>query len=589
MHAPSSDLPRLRDVIDAAESGSLPALIEQLRHRGEDGALLARALRVDLATIVARPALTFPCVWARCLGLPALERLLHDFRDEHGARPWVEAMRPSRFPLAGALREEYRADLTGRGREFLGLETVGAGDVVWDRRTGARRPPFGEPHGRDDLSFDSGSRGWGRCRIVSRAGGAVVLDVQVNDDDAFTTFAATHDSRRVVGGGWFGDYEGTVCLFDATRGEPLWRTELRSSVTHVTISDDGHHVVAFSAAYAVVLDAATGAEMRRLFVEAPRGALGPTGRELVAWSPRALRVWALEAPDVRDPAWKAAGEGWVDAAFSPDGKRLLTGRLLCDARTGARLAELETDGPGYLEGGPPKNGRVLTNDCFIELSPMAGIAVWRSASGERAPPAAGMLRFGTGDQVCFSRDGRFIVVEDRRRACRLRVIRVDDGAELAGRAETDVTAFEMDPTRPQLVTGHGDGWIRIWALPDLTPMHAWRDVIDTSVRTVIHSLDGTSVATSGEDDRLRLWRLPDGAPLGERPRPVTSHVLHGWHGFVARRHPYARRWDDGFLVLEHDLPNHPPRVIPTDHDLEIDASGTRAAFRYEHFALPSSR
>lgn len=114
----------LARLLDEAHAGQLPALIW---HLGDSP--IARALRIDLALLVARPELALPALYRRC-GVWA-----DDYRD-----PWWRPQIPT--PPPDGLVEEYRT--SHRDRLWLTEAHVGVGDHAWERATGKRasvRPP----------------------------------------------------------------------------------------------------------------------------------------------------------------------------------------------------------------------------------------------------------------------------------------------------------------------------------------------------------------------------------------------------------------------------------------------------------------
>ena len=77
---------------------------------------------------------------------------------------------------------------------------------------------------------------------------------------------------------------------------------------------------------------------------------------------------------------------------------------------------------------------------------------------------------------------------------------------------------------PVIVSGGGDGTVRVWRLADGTPVGEPLPGHDGSVHAVaVGALpDGTPVIVSGGGDgTVRVWRLADGTPVGE-PLPATT-------------------------------------------------------------------
>jgi WD40 repeat protein len=623
-------LPSLADVERAAVAGTLPTLVAELHGHSERHRWLARALRVDLATITAHPQLAFPCVWNRSLSfdrarlgfrlspppadVPSLHTLLERWRTEYGTRPWARSLRPPCFPLDGALREEYRGDYRDTldvAIDDANIIVRGHTTVAWDRERGIcvpcpeERPQIGKSWKVDLLP--AGTH-WGRYRIVDKTSETIVLDSRVNDDDSFQTFAVTPDGRWIVTGGWFDEYQGTVCLFERDRGTMRWRTELVEQVSAVTASADGAVVAAFSSGMVTFLDGSNGRTISSAFVGAGSGALDASGRYLVTHTSRALRVWEVAALCQNAEGLRGVEDGFVGATFSPDGRTLLTGAALCDALDGKLLAVLEVDGPGYLEGGPPEKGRALSNDRFVELAPF-GLQVWETVAGRTVvdDPSRGATRR---DEVRVGRDGRHYVRaragQSRRELGMLAILAVD-GGRISEIPPTDVRTFELDPDGMRLATGHADGTVRVWRVPDGALLSECRTDVSNGapVHALAFSADGARIAAGTESGMLHQWEAATGAHVAARkvderdgafrivsdgPRCWSGSedaimLLHGWQGFRSRLHPYRTQWVGGFLVVEHDGNAHAPIPIPIDCSLVFDDSGSRAAWRGVHMAL----
>src|SRR5207253_1906591 len=94
-----------------------------------------------------------------------------------------------------------------------------------------------------------------------------------------------------------------------------------------------------------------------------------------------------------------------------------------------------------------------------------------------------------------------------------------------------VAAGALPDGTPGIISGSGDGTVRVWRMADGPPLgeplagHAgW-------VRAVAAGAlpDGTPVIISGGGDgTVRVWRMADGTPLGE---PLAGHA--GWVEAVA--------------------------------------------------------
>ena len=91
-------------------------------------------------------------------------------------------------------------------------------------------------------------------------------------------------------------------------------------------------------------------------------------------------------------------------------------------------------------------------------------------------------------------------------------------------AVTAVAAGALPDGTPVIISGGGDGTVRVWRLADGTPVGEPLRGHDGGVTAVAAGAlpDGTPVIISGGDDgTVRVWRLADGTPVGE-PLPATT-------------------------------------------------------------------
>jgi hypothetical protein len=582
----------LREVETAAREGALGDLIDALRSDPLSRAL-ATALRVDLATIVADPALTLQTVWARGAFTPALRGTLGRWRDEHAGRPWARALRPPVFPPAGPLEEEYRGDFAGADAVTLtdGTITVARGETVTvlDRATGTRRESTAAGAAATSWAVDLRAD-FGRCRVVDPGSDAVLLDLRVNDEDRYGVVAVA-EGGTVFAGGWCHDYDGVVVRVDA--GTVRWRWEEPGChVTGVSCTPDGSRVLAFSDGRLFVLDGSTGAVVHSGRVGADVGALDPAGARLVTVADPVVRVWSLDRLDRAPAGLPGAASGFAYALWSPDGGRLLTGSALCDGTDGRLVAVLATDDTGYLEGGPPPGARAVGAAEVVEFTPLRGMTVWDAVSG--APVATDPDR-----RYSLHRDLLWIAPDARSylhagRDGGARVLRTRDGATLADLGAGRVTAAAWSPDGSRLAVARDDGGVRVHGA-DGAPVH---DLGAVDGEGLAFSCDGAVLAAGGRGTVIRLWDTGSGALLGTaahdgrypwRPSPDDLALLHGRHGFRSRRHPFAARYEAGFTVVEPDDPGLPTYRVACDAPLVPDPTGTRWASPAVHVALEATR
>jgi hypothetical protein len=423
----------------AIRDGHLPALIRDLADGGAADRWLGRALRRDLALLTERPELLLPCVYRTTLGSDAeLTSILHDWEASHD-RPWLRALRPPEVPLDSGLVEEYRG---GQGQVAFSADgaTLGfVGQRAWDRATGAPTSPTGLV-GQRQLELWGWAGNWGKLYLL-REGRTYCFEV-----DGDTSFSQALDGPEgtVIAAGWFGDYEGMVVRLAVADGSVLWRTEFAWNVEHLSVGK--RFVAVGSGDRVVLLDLATGQPARTSFV--PMGAStawSPDGELLaVKRSAGAIQVWSTERllDSSHLTTRPRATSGFVPAQFSCDGKILLTGALLCDGLTGEVLAELDVDGPGYLEGGPARGARRVLPDGFIESAPLRGLRRW-DTRGELVLEDRDR-RYHAPQVMAFSEDGTCYGVA-RELGAEVVVRRVLDGS-LVGTSPSPGDQFEVTPS-----------------------------------------------------------------------------------------------------------------------------------------------
>jgi WD40 repeat protein len=622
--------PSLHQVEVAARDGALVGLVDTLLTRAEDrsdtaSGWLARALRVDLATLVLDPALTLHCVWSRGYfvrdpdgGYP-LRALLERWRIDNSGRAWARALRPAAHPLWSALEEEYRGDFEGAdGLALSDNEVVvlrgGVPRTVLDRTTGVSRvAPMSTGHApvwelARDLPVEAT---WGRCRVVDRDSGVVIVDVRVNDDDSYRAVVSTAAGTALFAGGWCGDYDGVVVGVEVATGTLLWRwEEAGASVRNLSCTSDGAKVLVFANGRLIVLDGATGRVLHRGRVDAEHGALDPTGTRLATMSACAVRVWSLDQLSENQVGIRGSDTGFAYAMWSPDGRRLLTGSALCDGVDGRVIRVLRMDTGGYLEGGPPVGARAVGESMVVEFAPLSGLKLWDVRTGAQVDKDPGRrysihldLLWIAPDASSYVHAYRGIGGRDGERAS---LVRTRAGTTVAHLDDGLVSTVAWSPDSSRFATGHDGGSVRLWDMRG-TLEHTLRPAAG-SVTGLSFSIDGKVLVAGGEGTTLRLWEVGSGRPLGELPRdshdlslgtpsgsndartswrssPANLERLHGQLGFRARRHPYRARTQDGFVWIEPDERTLPTFRIVADEVLMPNPTGTCWASPTTHIAL----
>ena len=321
-----------------------------------------------------------------------------------------------------------------------------------------------------------------------------------------------------------GDWDSAARLWDVETGRELRRFATVGRAGFVAFSPDGSRVFTGSHRTARLWDAKTGTELRHFtgHAEAVTSvAFSPDGKRVLAGIyDSTARLWdAGTGKELR--RFKGHGTFVWYAAFSSDGSRVLT----CSGDNTARLWDTETGkelrrftGHDGLVGmvGPlafsPDGRRVLTG----------------SSGGDKV---ARLWEAGTGKEVCrfsghtnniffvvFSPDGRRVLTGSKDKTMRL--WNAETGRELRrfdGHAKPpDSVAFSPDSSRvftSSQRTGH------LWDVETGTELRRFTGHAHT-VDSVAFSPDGWRVLTGSWDNTARLWDTRTGKEL----RRFTGHT-----------------------------------------------------------------
>ena len=374
----------LSRVIDEADAGQLPVLIDEWKDAGDARHWIARALRIDLAVLVERPELVVPCLLRRCTWLgaefppfaqrsapapdAAAVRGLARSWEASWSRPFLRALRTPQVPLDGGVIEEYRSGAAGA--LWLTASHVGLGDdVAWDRASG-RRAVMAMPAARAPIwkldrkgrRIESEERTW-PLPIEPLHEPSQLFEL----DDELALVTASFDE------GYGESYEYFTYLIDLGRGVCL--TSFPVDCSAAARDGDMVYVLSGGRFYAWSL---IGAEPRHGDVAGEGLVMGSDGT-FATRSAHVLRVY--------DPA-RVGLASFADihtrglVELSPDSTRALIGQVVCDAHSGEQLAEIRFQGLGnWLEGGPPRGAYALCDDVIGQILPF-GYHLWDSTTGD---------------------------------------------------------------------------------------------------------------------------------------------------------------------------------------------------------------
>ncbi|MFC4591513.1 nSTAND1 domain-containing NTPase [Sphaerisporangium corydalis] len=300
-------------------------------------------------------------------------------------------------------------------------------------------------------------------------------EVPVND------LAFTPDGATLVSAG----YDGRVGLWDAATRKPIRAPyELPWEINGVDISDDGRLLAA-------------GSGQRQWTLES-------------GWAPGnghgEARLWDLASGAQIGGPLAADGAVIASVAFSPDGRKLVTGGFdglvhTWDTRT------LDETGPPYAghKGWVKAVAYSPDGKTLATIATDNMILFWSTATRRPlGPPVSGHHNWGK--SAAFSPDGAILATVADDRTARLWDVaaRRQMGRTLLGHQAPYLNDVAFSPDGKVLATSGEDRTVRLWDVA--TQLQIGPPLVHPEpVRGVTFSRDGSTLATGDAMGRIRLW------------------------------------------------------------------------------------
>ena len=247
-------------------------------------------------------------------------------------------------------------------------------------------------------------------------------------------------------------------------------------------------------------------------------AFSPDGRRIVTTSvDRTARIWDA-ATATQLTVLSGHSRPVFTAEFSPDGQRIVTASVdhtarIWDATTARQLAVLSGHGNDvYTATFSPDGRRVVT------ASKDGTARIWDAATATQLTLLSG--HDGEILGAAFSPDGRRIVTASDDLTARIwDAVTARQLAVLSGHDEF-VQSPAFSPDGQRIVTASGDGTARIWDAATGKSITVLSGHVDM-VLSAAFSPDGRRIVTSSEDQTARIWD----ADTGESIAVLSGHRL----------------------------------------------------------------
>ena len=413
---------------------------------------------------------------------------------------WVAAERAVRNETFGLAALSQAERLQGRPSNALKLALV-----AWPRAGDAARPQL-----KRTVDVLAAALAEQRQRAILSHDSRVLIP----------TFTASGDRVVTIA-------EKSVRTFNAETGEAIavikWDGAAPGDVAAVA-PDGSRAVTARKLQPATLWDLATGRQVAAL---PPMTAVGfsSDGKRVAGVTGDTVRIWdAATGTEITH----VGGQGVFESlAFSPDGKRLLTSGSnvrVWDAATGAALVTFGNGLNGPIDAAySPDGTRVVTVDGA------KSVRIWDAATGAAlaALPATGAAV----SRALFFPDGLHLLTTDTAGIARMWDAQSGELQRAFGDVSPNLVMVAISPDGSTLATSQSDTTVTLWDVETGEPVASLRDHVGR-VYGMAFSPDGRRLVTGSADDTARIWD----ARLAQRPRVLAKEQVRAlaWSSDGAR-------------------------------------------------------
>ena len=235
-----------------------------------------------------------------------------------------------------------------------------------------------------------------------------------------------------------------------------------------------------------------------------------------------VQLWAVGAQaKVGEIDLSGSGDLLLDLAFSPDGRSIVTGSRqdskvdptvkFWDARTGDEVSTLQGAPPEFCDSVAfSPDGKLIAAGCFNQARAVRTIHLWDARTG-------GYIKKetikGFNGPVAFSPDSKSVIGGRQE----LKLFNTDTREALwtiDGKGSKGINSAAFSPADKNLiVTGNGDGTIKLWDASTGAAMVTFEEKHGARVLSVAFGRKGTRIVSSSEDKTVKLWDAENGKVL----------------------------------------------------------------------------